>query len=201
MTEQKVTGEMTPEPREMDAHVFERAARDFYVEPAWAVEGLLDNEYFAGSIWDPAAGTRTIERVCKARGLSCLSTDIDPRGDDLLAAYGSTHFLAETWLHDANTPVDNIIANPPFGEAVPFVHRALELSRHKVAFLLRLTFLESARRQPLFRETPLARVLVSTRRVNMPPGGSDIEASGGRHAYAWFVWRHGHRGDPTIGWF
>jgi hypothetical protein len=56
------------------------------------------------------------------------------------------------------------------------------------------------KRQLMFRETPLARVWVSRRRVSMPPGGTDIEAKGGSIAYAWFVWDHRHTGKITVDW-
>ena len=70
----------------------------------------------------------------------------------------------------------------------------------KVAVLARLALLEGIKRRELFRSTPLARVWVSSRRVSMPPGGSDIEAKGGSIAYAWFVWDHAHTGSPVVGW-
>jgi hypothetical protein len=51
----------------------------------------------------------------------------------------------------------------------------------------------------MFRETPLARVWVSSRRVSMPPGGTNIEAKGGSIAYAGFVWDHRHTGKNHRG--
>jgi len=52
----------------------------------------------------------------------------------------------------------------------------------------------------LFRSTPLARVWVSSRRISMPPGGSNIKAQGGAIAYAWFVWEHGYKGKAEVDW-
>jgi hypothetical protein len=66
--------------------------------------------------------------------------------------------------------------------------------------LARLALLEGIKRRQLLQTTPLARVWVSSRRVSMPPGGTDINAKDGAIAYAWFVWVHGHVGPPTIGW-
>jgi hypothetical protein len=95
----------------------------------------------------------------------------------------------------------NIISNPPYGVIEPFIRRALEKTTGKVCILARLALLEGKKRRSMFRETPLARVWVSSRRVSMPPGGSGIEAKGGAIAYAWFVWAHEHSGDLAVRWF
>jgi hypothetical protein len=44
--------------RTKSAHVWERAAADFYVEPPEAVEALLAVERFPGGVWDPAGEKR-----------------------------------------------------------------------------------------------------------------------------------------------
>lgn len=80
------------------------------------------------------------------------------------------------------------------------IDHALLLAERKVALLARLALLEGQKRRRFLQGTPLARVWVSSRRVSMPPGGTDIEAKGGSIAYAWFVWERGYRGKPEIGW-
>ncbi|HDZ73682.1 MAG TPA: class I SAM-dependent methyltransferase [Aurantimonas coralicida] len=175
----------------------DRAECDFYVEPAWAVEALLDVEGFAGRIWDPACGEGTIPKVLEARGyLSVIATDPIDHG------YGITGVGWDFPALDTRgmERTDHIICNPPFKLAEPFVRQGLKLARSKVALLLRLAFLEGQARVRLFAETPLARVHVFARRVSMPPGGQGIEAKGGAVAFAWFVWDHGHRGPPTLHW-
>lgn len=174
----------------MKASGYARVTNDFYCEPAWVVEGLLDRERFPGLSWDPSCGGGTIPKAMLARGLPCHGSDLADRG------YGTTGLdffrVTET--------TDNIVTNPPYGVIEPYIRHALTLAHSKVAILARLALLESTRRQALFRETPLARVWVSHRRVSMPPGGTDIKASGGTVAYAFFVWEHGHIGPATIGW-
>ena len=81
------------------------------------------------------------------------------------------------------------------------MNAAENVARHKVAMLLRLTFLESQRRTDLFEQTPLARVWVFANRVPIAPGnGCAITGSGSKTAYCWFVWDHDHQGPPTLGW-
>lgn len=177
---------------------YTRSPKDYYTEPDWAVELLFNNERFMGNIWDPAAGSRTIGRVCDARGFDTISSDLIHRG--IPSVDGGIDFFETTSIHDYYCPVDNVICNPPFNLAEKFIRRALEVSRFKAAFLLRLSFLESVTRSELFDTTPLARVHVFRQRVSMPPGGSEIEAKGGAIAFAWFVWNQDHQGPPAINW-
>lgn len=176
--------------------VYQRAAQDWYVEPAWCVEALIDAEGFTGSVWDPAAGGGNIARVFRDRGHVAIGTDIVKRDHEII---GHFDFTDPDWLPDG-TLRDNIVSNPPFNLAEEFVRRALQLARLKVAMLLPLTFLESTGRLALWAKTPLARVLVSAPRISMPPGGMAVKAEGGKKAFAWFVWRHGYRGPPQLGW-
>lgn len=172
---------------------YERAPHDWYVEPRWAVDALLNAETFAGLVWDPACGEGTILRCCEARGLQCVGSDVINRGWPGTVV---TDFLHEPPAFAA----ENIICNPPYGVAPQFVGKAIGLCLRKTAMLLRLAFLESESRKNFFATSPLRRVLVFTKRVSMPPGGKNIEPRGGTKAFAWFVWEHGHEGPPTLGW-
>ena len=174
----------------MKSSGYDRVAADYYTEPAWVVEGLLDRERFVGTTIDPSCGSGTIPKVFHARGLHCDASDLVDRG----FGTGGVDFLTSTSV------TDNLCSNPPYGVIEPYIRHALKLTCGKVAILARLALLESTRRQALFRETPLARVWVSHRRVSMPPGGTDVKASGGTIAYAFFVWDHAHSGPPVLGW-
>ena len=118
--------------------------------------------------------------VLKENGLSIMPTDLYDRG----YGTGGVDFLK------SNSIYDNIITNPPYSLANDFVIQALNQSRKKVAFLLRLAFLEGAERQRnIFQRTKLARVWVFSERVTFYPKGEE-RSSGGTTAYAWFVWDH-----------
>lgn len=167
--------------------VLERDPNDFYREPEWVTEELLTVERFSGFCWDPAKGSGTIPYVLTHAG-------IDARGTDI--AEGANFCFLTGHFHSA----ENIISNPPFSLAISFVPRALQLSRHKVAFFLRLNFLESQTRNFLLRNTPLARVWVFSNRVPIAKGMDPFPKHGGMESYAWFVWEHGWRGPPQLGW-
>ncbi len=53
---------------------------DFYVEPRWVVDALLDAEEIPGPAWDPACGSGTIPRALRERGVSCRASDAADRG-------------------------------------------------------------------------------------------------------------------------
>ena len=122
------------------------------------------------------------------------STDLIDRG----YGKGGIDFLME---YAALAP--NIVTNPPFKLAVPFVRKSLELTTGKVAMLLKIAFLEGIERSKLFATSPLARVHVFSQRLAFVPGGTTEARTldgGGMMAFAWFVWEHGYSGQPTLGW-
>lgn len=175
----------------MRASGYDRVVSDFYVEPRWLVDALLDVEPLVGTCWDPSCGSGNIVMALRDRGLLCWGSDIANRG---FYGAGVMDFLTTTQI------VGNIVTNPPYGIIEEYIRHALPRTKHKVCILARLALLEGQKRRALFRETPLARVWVSSRRASMPPGGTDIAAKGGTIAYAWFVFEHGHVGAPVIGW-
>lgn len=169
-----------------------REKDDFY--PTWpgATTALLTVEKFDGPIWECAAGEGDMSRVLEASGYDVISTDLVDRG----YCDARIDFLME---HQARAP--NVVTNPPFGLAREFVDRALELTSGKVAMFLRLAFLEGLSRGQWLPNTPLARVWIMSRRVPMQRGR--ISQAGDGHgvlAFAWFVWEHGYRGAPSLGW-
>ena len=169
---------------------YDRATDDYYVEPRWAIDALLDVERFFGWSWDPSCGGGNIPTAMHARDMQCYASDIADRG------YGATgsFFDMPPW------EVQNIVTNPPYGIIEPYIEHALSIASHKVAILARLALLEGQKRQQMFKTTPLARVWISSRRMSMPPGGTDIPAKNGTVAYAWFIWEHGYVGRPEIDW-
>lgn len=172
----------------------QREKSDFYPTPQRGIEALLSAESFDGPIWEPACGDGAISKVLEAHGYRVASSDLVDRG------YGDARidFLMET-----RPRAPNIVTNPPFKLAVPFVRKALDLSTGKVAMLLKIAFLEGIERSHLFANSPLARVHVFSQRLAFVPGGTKPLRKldgGGMMAFAWFVWSHGHKGPPTLGW-
>lgn len=169
-----------------------RERDDFYPTPPEATESLLAVEKFSEEIWEPACGDGAISRVLEAAGHKVISSDLINRG------YGQ-HGV--DFLMEYRPPVENIITNPPFKLALPFIERSLSLTTKKTAMLLRLAFLEGSLRGKMFASTPIARIHVFSQRVTFKRGGTDEgNGGGGMIAFAWFVWEHGYTGKPTVGW-
>src|SRR6185437_2409649 len=175
---------------------YDRTGFDFYCEPRWAVDALLDAEHFFGPILDPACGKGNIVDTCWDRGLEARGFDIADRSR---GRFSRGDFL------DTRTLVPmSIICNPPFSLAERFIERALGLAQHKVAMLLRWSFAEGGTgrtakaklRAWCLDVAPLARVYCFANRVSMPPGDSALEAKGGAVAFGWFVWCKDHKGPP-----
>jgi hypothetical protein len=94
--------------------------------------------------------------------------------------------------------VEAIVTNPPFHIANEFVAHALELCP-RVIMLLRLAFLESARRSPILEEAGLARIHIFRRRLPMMHRDRwDGPRASSQTAFAWFVWDRNHAGPPTV---
>lgn len=169
-----------------------REKDDFYPTPPYAVEALLERETFVGPIWEPACGDGAISSVLKHRGHHVQSTDLVDRG------YGVPRV---DFLMEFATQAPNIITNPPFKLAAPFAWKALELATAKVAFLCKLTWLESIERRALFTAWPPKRVLVFSERLSMQRGRQSTEADAtGMIAFAWFIWDKSHKGPTQLGW-
>jgi hypothetical protein len=118
-----------------------------------------------------------------------------------LIDYGfPTHFNGRDFLmeHKLPTNVEAIVTNPPFKLADQFVTHAIGLCP-RVYMLLRLAFLESARRTPILDAGTLARVHVFRNRLPMMhrDGWTGPKASSAT-AFAWFVWDREHHGPATI---
>src|SRR4051812_15473846 len=102
---------------------YARAEHDWYVEPAWAVELLLDStKVFETGAYDPAAGRGTIPDVLEARGARLYGgTDLVDRA---AGRFRLRDFLKQPEVTRPLWP--NILVNPPFNLAVPFIERALQ---------------------------------------------------------------------------
>ena len=165
-----------------------REKNDFYATPEESTEKLLRVTSFRGRIYEPCCGQGHISEVLVKHGYEVFSSDLVDRG------YGTPRvdFLMETQKYD------NIVTNPPFKNALEFAERALELSRYKVALLLKLSFLEGVARRNFFKRYPPEKVWVFSQRQALMKNGEPH--SGGMLALAWFIWSKGNIESPTIGW-
>ncbi|HJQ55279.1 MAG TPA: hypothetical protein VJ890_00145 [Vineibacter sp.] len=164
---------------------------DFFPTPRWATFALIDNEKFVGDVWECACGNGAMSRVFEESGAKVRSSDLYERG------YGDAG-------HDflkASRATPNIVTNPPYNCAEGFVAQGVRLAGNKFALLLRLAFLEGAKRaNSIFARTPPSRVWVFSERITFYPDGKQTAGSG-TTAYAWFVWDKGESGKTELKWF
>ncbi len=176
---------------------YERDPLDWYVEPRWTVDILLDAEAFTGRVWDPACGSGTIPKACRSRGLESIGTDIADR------PFGDRHDFFDPVPADIGA-VANIVCNPPYAAAEAFVRRALGIASDRVVMLLQGKFLYSQRRYPLFAEHPPSSIYFLSTRPSMPPGdlllSGEIRAAGGKLDFIWIVWTRDHPGPTVCRW-
>lgn len=67
--------------------------------------------------------------------------------------------------------------------------------------LLKLTFLESQQRRPLFDTKQLRCLYVTTHRTTCFKNGDFEGHKTGAVAYGWYDWQKGYNKDPIIKWF
>jgi hypothetical protein len=169
----------------------ERADKDYYATPPLAVEKLLKKENF-NNVWECACGEGHISEILKQHNIHGLSSDLVDRG------YG----LQEDFLLTNREHNGDIITNPPFSKSTEFTLKAMTTLRggRKLALLLRIQFLESVKRQELFKKFPPKFVYVFIRNIRCARNGDFEHASGNASTYAWFIWEKGYAGEPIIRW-
>jgi hypothetical protein len=177
------------------SHVWNRHEDDWYVEPSWVSERLFDVEVFTGTLWDPAVGMGRILAAAWQRGLP-----VQTIGTDIVDREYHGRYLDFLSTDVEGMTADNIVTNPPFNLAKPFVLRALELARHKVATIFPTARLNAAR---WLEGLPLARVWLLTPRPSMPPGRLVLageKPQGGKTDFCWLVFDRKQVGGVTLRW-
>ena len=168
----------------------DREKDDFYPTPEAATQALMNRQKFEGEIWECACGNGAMSKVMIKNGYNVYSSDLIDRG------YGETgiDFLK------SDKKFDNIITNPPFNLGTEFTIQALKLARKKVVMLSKLSYLEGIRRRELiFNQNKLERVLVFSRRVPFKKESTQTKAAG-LMAFGWFIYDVNYNGKPTIDW-
>ena len=174
----------------------EREVNDYYATEPKALELLLEEEVFSQNVWECACGEGHLAEVLKKHGHNVISTDLIDRGYGI----GDIDFLSCTKRFNGD-----IITNPPYKYAKQFVEHALELvtNGHKVAMFLKVQFLEGKERRKLFDKYPPKVIYVASGRL-LCAKNAEFEkmrqGGGSAVAYAWFVWKKGFKGKPTVRW-
>lgn len=166
---------------------------DLYETPEVATLALLRVEKLPQNLWEPACGRGAITAVLRAAGHIVTAGDLVDYGAE--DSHCRRDFLME---RSAPPGCEAIVSNPPYKLADQFVEHGLSLVP-KVVMLLRLAFLESARRSPILDGGQLARVHVFRNRLPMMHrDGWDGPTTGSSMCFAWFVWDRSHCGPTEL---
>lgn len=191
--------DLFPDATPKAAHTFKRDEHDWYVEPRWCVDALLDAEPFPERVYDPACGMGTIPDALLARKMKVHATDLVDRGMG-----GDFDFLSDDALDRVATwGIRSIITNPPYKHTEAFIERALTVAE-KVAVIVPLKFLASnARWHGFAHRWPLARIYVLSSRPSMLPGERLLagdKPGGGAIDYCWLVFQRGWDRGCDVRW-
>ena len=176
----------------------DREENDYYATDPKAVELLMENETFDGSVWENCCGEGHLAEPMKANGYDVVCTDLIDRG---YGRGGIDFFKCEEALGD------NIVTNPPYKFCIEWVEHSLELLQDgkKLALFLPLQFFESDERyKRIFSKFPPQTVYVASHRILCGKNGDFYERDedgniiykkngepkmlSSAKAYAWFVW-------------
>lgn len=159
----------------------------------WLSKGAPSEPLDMRSVREPAANRGHMARPLAEYFGSVIASDVHDYG----AGFPQRDYLFGS-LDDMER-TDWTITNPPFKLAEQFIDRALALSNHGVAMLVRSAFLEGiGRYDRLFSVTPPDYVLQFTERVVMHRGRLAPEGSTAT-AYCWLVWIIGPRVQSWTG--
>ena len=161
------------------SRAYPRPVNDYYKTPDWVPERFL-------SEWGPIiTPPQTIRALLSSLRRMWPEATIEAR--DVCPQPGDEGVVvpADFWLDDRPESYDLVITNPPYEVAEAFVRNAMGKVRqggHNVQ-LLRLDFLGSKERKPLWREFGYPEwVYVHAERPSFRGEGTDTTYS------AWFVW-------------
>lgn len=199
-----------------------RQVDDFYATDPKALEDLLHNcsghTYFMFNlckfdgyrrhyIWESAAGNGNLSKCLKDNGYNVIASDLKYRGCTDGSIIDGLDFLQTDPCKKFKGLSENpyiILTNPPYSLATEFIERALEILPNGGLYiaLMNITYLAGQNRyQRVYRIGCLCEVYVFSKRIECWKNGEKPKDKCGSIAnYAWYVFRKGYRGNPTIYW-
>jgi hypothetical protein len=168
-----------------------RNLNDSYNTPYSMTEHLLRVEKFDKrlSVCEPATGNGGITKVLQKHWNATRITSYDRERD----------FFKD---HD---DYDYIITNPPFSQAIEFIHQARQRAKKKFCLLLPLNYLHGKQRhEEVYKDNQygLSKVHVFTRSILMSddPLRRDGKTKAGMLVFAWYVFENGYSDAPALSW-
>lgn len=178
-----------------------RDEHDFYPTPLpFAIAGinLLPVHFSPQNILDPGAGSGVWGQAAKCIYRDALVTGIELRAVNRHPAYNFWYTGDFRLLATDEPCFDLVVGNPPYKYSEVFIRSSLAMLNDDgyLVFLMPLQFLAGqARGKGLWRQYPPEKVSVCSKRPSWT-GDGKTDAS----EYAFYVWRKGWRGSPTIEW-
>ncbi len=160
---------------------------DYFPTPPWATRAfccdILERRLWlepSHVVWEPACGEGHMAAVLQEFvSTQVIASDVFPYG------FGEVVDFLDP---DVKLRTDWIITNPPFNAAAEFLPLASRRSLVGVAFIVRLSWLETEERFRLFERFRPTLVAVCSERVPMHRGRWE-PAGNTATSYAWIVWR------------
>lgn len=178
-------------------HVDDREENDFYATEPAAIDLLVKAEKLSLNIWECACGKGHLSRRLSDLGHKVVASDFIQRGHGIV--FNFLCFADIDTIRGIPLSEFDIVTNPPYRETESFVRRGYSRlgNGRKLCLFLKLTFLESVRRDVLFKHYPVSRIHVCRKRIKCAKNGDFSKVSSSPTCYAWFVWEKGYTG-PTI---
>ena len=172
----------------------EREQNDYYATPPFATEKLLEKETFKDNILEPACWEWHISKVLEKHWHKVLSSDLIDRWYWEVRDF-FTDDTMDSWHWD-------IITNPPFKVSTEFTEEAMMKLKEwwKLAMLLRIQFLESVKRNKLFKKYPPKTIYVFSRNIRCAKNWDFENATWNASTYCWFVWEKWFTWKPNVDW-
>lgn len=166
---------------------------DDFPTPPWATRALIERlkpifPLKKQVVWEPACNRGFMARPLAEAFRQVIASDVyDYRAEWPGQQMIRDFTIGGAWAEDVG-PVDWVITNPPFKQALEFAQVARATARCGFALLLRTTWLHGVtRHRTLFSVRPPTLVLPFSERVNIVKGKVAPDANKPIE-YSWFVW-------------
>lgn len=174
-----------------------RQDSDFYITPIGTIQRLFDNHTLGrGDILEPSAGSGNFIKVLKEYNYNNFVTAVEKREVEYenLKHIADEVFISNFLTWSPSKDYKYIIGNPPYSFAKEFVEHCFEISSYdtEIIMLLRIGFLESAKRFDFWQEYPVSKLLVLSDRPKFINNKSDFSA------YAFFIWNKDKKQEIQI---
>lgn len=169
-----------------------RDVNDYYGTPPVAVDWLLKYEKFSNIIYEPMCGGGAISERLKQHNYQVVSSDIN--------SYGYKDMTIKDFTKTTGKFKGDIISNPPYKNSIEMTLQALKLTHRKVAFFMKIQFLETIQRhKQIFSKYPPSNIYIFTKRIACSKNGI-YNPDNTAVCYCWVVWDKYNMENTYLHW-